>query len=74
MAKTFEKTRKQISKKRNGQIDALHENSRNAKRLHGAQVRDDRLNKIASARRKNEKPLRVFAPSRPLPCGAPLLT
>ncbi len=58
MAKTLEKTRKQISKKKNGVIDSLHEKSRNARRLHKAQVRDERLDKIASARRKQDKPLR----------------
>jgi hypothetical protein len=58
MAKTLEKTRKQISKKRNGNIDALHGKSRDSKRLHRAQVRDDRLEKIAETRRKKDKPLR----------------
>ncbi|KAL2137141.1 hypothetical protein VTI74DRAFT_8773 [Chaetomium olivicolor] len=57
MAKTLEKTRKQIAKKRNGAIDALHQNSRDSKRLHRAQVRDDRLEKIAEARRKKDQPL-----------------
>lgn len=58
MAKTLEKTRKQIAKKRNGNIDALHGKSRDSKRLHRAQVRDDRLEKIAETRRKKDKPLR----------------
>ncbi|EJT75833.1 hypothetical protein GGTG_05762 [Gaeumannomyces tritici R3-111a-1] len=57
MAKTLEKTRKQISKKRNGVMDNLHQNSRNAKRLHKAQVRDDRLEKLAQARKKGDQPL-----------------
>ncbi|AEO68072.1 uncharacterized protein THITE_2117414 [Thermothielavioides terrestris NRRL 8126] len=57
MAKTLEKTRKQIAKKRNGAIEALHEKSRDSKRLHRAQVRDDRLEKIAEARRKKDQPL-----------------
>ncbi|KAH6847378.1 translation machinery-associated protein 16 [Chaetomium sp. MPI-CAGE-AT-0009] len=57
MAKTLEKTRKQIAKKRNGNIDALHGKSRDSKRLHRAQVRDDRLEKIAETRRKRDKPL-----------------
>ncbi|KXX74614.1 Translation machinery-associated protein 16 [Madurella mycetomatis] len=52
MAKTLEKTRKQIAKKRNGTVEALHQKSRDSKRLHRAQVRDDRLEKIAEARRK----------------------
>ncbi|KAK0721430.1 translation machinery-associated protein 16 [Apiosordaria backusii] len=57
MAKTFEKERKRIAKKRNGTIDALHANSRNAKRLHKAVIRDDRLGKLAAARKKQDKPL-----------------
>lgn len=58
MAKTVEKTRKQIAKKKGGSIDALHEHSRNAKRLHYAQHRDERLDKIARARGKRDQPLR----------------
>lgn len=58
MAKTLEKTRKQIAKKRNGTIEALHGKSRDSRRLHRAQVRDDRLDKLAEARRKKDKPLR----------------
>ncbi|KAK0625351.1 translation machinery-associated protein 16 [Bombardia bombarda] len=57
MANTFEKTRKQIAKKRGGNIEALHQNSRNSKRLHKAQVRDDRLEKIERARKKQDRPL-----------------
>ncbi|KAK4247176.1 translation machinery-associated protein 16 [Corynascus novoguineensis] len=57
MAKTLEKTRKQIAKKRSGSIGALHEKSRDSKRLHRAQVRDDRLEKLAEARRKKDQPL-----------------
>lgn len=57
MPKTLEKTRKQIAKKRNGTIDALHQFSRDSKRLHKAQVRDERLEKLAAARRKQDQPL-----------------
>ncbi len=57
MAKTLEKTRKQIAKKKNKAIDSLHEKSRSAKRLHRAQIRDDRLEKIARTRRRQDKPL-----------------
>ncbi|ROV90790.1 hypothetical protein VMCG_09383 [Cytospora schulzeri] len=57
MPKTLEKTRKQISKKRNGTIDALHIYSRDSKRLHKAQVRDERLEKLASVRKKQDQPL-----------------
>ncbi|KUI58266.1 Translation machinery-associated protein 16 [Cytospora mali] len=57
MPKTLEKTRKQIAKKRNGTIDALHIYSRDSKRLHKAQVRDERLEKLASVRKKHDQPL-----------------
>ena len=59
MAKTFAKTRKQIAKKRNGVIDGLHQKSRDSRRLHSAQVRDERLAKLADARKKRDKPLRM---------------
>lgn len=64
MAKTLEKTRKQIAKKRNGTIQALHEKSRDSRRLHRAQVRDDRLEKIAEARRKKDQPLCSYSMNR----------
>ncbi len=57
MAQTLAKTRKQIAKKRHGNIGALHQSSRDSKRLHKAQVRDERLEKLAAARRKQEQPL-----------------
>ncbi|PSR79851.1 translation machinery-associated protein 16 [Coniella lustricola] len=57
MPKTLEKTRKQVAKKRHGAIGALHEFSRDSKRLHKAQVRDERLEKLAAARKKQDKPL-----------------
>ncbi|TDZ21713.1 Translation machinery-associated protein 16-like protein [Colletotrichum orbiculare MAFF 240422] len=57
MPTTVSKTRKQIAKKRNGQIEALHEFSRDSKRLHKASVRDQKLEKLASARSKKEQPL-----------------
>ncbi|KAH8668904.1 translation machinery-associated protein 16 [Xylariales sp. PMI_506] len=57
MPKTsLEKTRKAIAKKK-GPIDAIHQFSRDSKRLHRAQARDEKLEKIASARRKVDKPL-----------------
>ncbi len=43
MPKSLEKARKKIAKKRHGAIGALHEGSRDSKRLHRAQVRDERL-------------------------------
>ena len=60
MPKSLEKTRKKISKKK-GNITALHENSRDSQRLRRAEMRDHKLVKVASARRKNDQPLGVFA-------------
>jgi len=58
MARTLDKTRKKIAKKRNGAVSALHQNSRDSKRLHRALVRDQRLEQLAAARSKKEQPLR----------------
>ncbi|KAI0123729.1 translation machinery-associated protein 16 [Xylariales sp. AK1849] len=55
MPKTLEKTRKAIAKKK-GPISAIHERSRDSKRLHRAQARDDKLEKIAAARKKADQP------------------
>ncbi|XXH01392.1 hypothetical protein Hte_007752 [Hypoxylon texense] len=55
MPKTLEKTRKAIAKKK-GPIESLHQYSRDSKRLHRAQVRDEKLEKIAASRKKNDKP------------------
>ncbi|KAI2627691.1 translation machinery-associated protein 16 [Hypoxylon sp. NC1633] len=55
MPKTLEKTRKAIAKKK-GAIDSLHLYSRDSKRLHRAQVRDEKLEKIAASRKKTDKP------------------
>ncbi|TVY75871.1 Mitochondrial acidic protein MAM33 [Lachnellula suecica] len=60
MPKSLEKTRKKITKKK-GSINALHENSRDSQRLRRALMRDDKLLRVASARRKNDKPLVVRA-------------
>ncbi|KAK5995619.1 Translation machinery-associated protein 16 [Cladobotryum mycophilum] len=57
MPTTLQKTRKQIAKKRGGDVNALHEKSRNAMRLHKAGIRDQRLEKLASARGKREQPI-----------------
>lgn len=64
MPKSLEKTRKRIAKKRNGNV-VLHEFSRDTKKLHKAQVRDERLEKLAAARKKHDQPL---SPQRPRPC------
>ncbi|KAI1139254.1 translation machinery-associated protein 16 [Hypoxylon sp. FL0543] len=55
MPKTFDKTRKAIARKK-GAIDSLHQYSRDSKRLHRAQVRDEKLEKIAASRKKNDRP------------------
>lgn len=56
MPKSLEKTRKAISKKK-GNITALHENSRDSQRLKRASNRDDKLQKVASLRRKHDQHL-----------------
>ncbi|KAL3426265.1 hypothetical protein PVAG01_03056 [Phlyctema vagabunda] len=60
MPKSVEKTRKKIAKKK-GNITALHENSRDSQRLRRALMRDDKLERVAAARKKNDKPLVVRA-------------
>ncbi|KAI1305027.1 translation machinery-associated protein 16 [Xylaria venustula] len=55
MPKTLERTRKAIAKKK-GAVDSLHQYSRDSKRLHRAAVRDEKLEKIAAARRKKDQP------------------
>lgn len=45
MPKTFSKVHKKISKKR-GVVEALHENSRDAKRLNRANTRDTRVARV----------------------------
>ncbi|KAI6245512.1 Translation machinery-associated protein 16 [Erysiphe necator] len=56
MTKGLEKLQKHIIKKK-GKNSALHENSRDAQRLRRAQGRDDKLEKMALARRKMDRPL-----------------
>ncbi|SPO05224.1 related to TMA16 Protein putative involved in cytoplasmic ribosome function [Cephalotrichum gorgonifer] len=53
---TLDKQRKAIQKKRNGTIDALHQYSRDSKRLRQASIRDARLDKLAANRGRKEKP------------------
>lgn len=45
MPKSFSKVHKKISKKR-GAVEALHENSRDAKRLNRANTRDTRVARV----------------------------
>ncbi|PGH16578.1 hypothetical protein AJ79_01684 [Helicocarpus griseus UAMH5409] len=47
MPRNLNKVQKQISKKR-GKVDALHENSRDSKRLRRAGVREDKLTRAAA--------------------------
>lgn len=56
MPKSLDKARKHISKKK-GNITALHENSRDSQKLRRALMRDDKLVRVASSRRKNDQPL-----------------
>jgi hypothetical protein len=57
MPSTLQKTRKQISKKRGGEVNALHAKSRDSMRLNKAGIRDQRLGKLASSRGKREQPI-----------------
>ncbi|RDA89780.1 hypothetical protein CP533_4687 [Ophiocordyceps camponoti-saundersi (nom. inval.)] len=57
MPSSLQKTRKQIAKKRNGDVTTLHEKSRDSLRLHKAGVRDRRLEKLAAVRNKKEQPI-----------------
>ncbi|EQL00135.1 hypothetical protein OCS_04152 [Ophiocordyceps sinensis CO18] len=57
MPSSLQKTRKHIAKKRNGEVNSLHEKSRDSMRLHKAGVRDQRLEKLAAARSKREQPI-----------------
>lgn len=55
MGTTLEKTRKRIAKKK-GPIEAIHQYSRDSKRLGRAQHRDEKLGKVAAARKRNDQP------------------
>lgn len=47
---------------RKGKNPAIHENSRDSKRLRTASARDDKLHKLASVRAKLNQPHRSFHP------------
>lgn len=49
MTKALHKVQKHISKKKGGKITALHENSRDAKRLRQASAREEKLGKLVAA-------------------------
>ncbi|KAI1438086.1 translation machinery-associated protein 16 [Xylaria sp. CBS 124048] len=55
MPKSLERARKAIARKK-GAVESLHQYSRDSKRLHRAQVRDEKLEKLASARKKKDRP------------------
>ncbi|KAF2011668.1 hypothetical protein BU24DRAFT_377021 [Aaosphaeria arxii CBS 175.79] len=49
------KVQKHITKKKGKDLN-LHENSRDTKRLHSAHMRDNKLNRLASVREKQNRP------------------
>ncbi|KAI0475450.1 translation machinery-associated protein 16 [Xylariaceae sp. FL0804] len=55
MPTSLQRTLKSIEKKK-GKVNALHEKSRDSKRLHRAQVRDEKLRKLAASREKALQP------------------
>lgn len=60
MPSTLDKARKHITKKKGADATgALHQFSRDSKRLQNAQIRDERLEKLAKSRKKRDKPLRM---------------
>jgi hypothetical protein len=54
--KSFSKVTKHIKEKKKGKINALHENSRDARRLQRASARDDKLAHKVAAREKANLP------------------
>ena len=60
MPSSVTKVTKQIKKKKPGKIGALHENSRDAKRLRRANARDDKLNRVATVRARKVTPFRAL--------------
>lgn len=56
MPKSLSKVSKQISKKRGTKASALHEYSRDSRRLQRASLRDDKLIRMASTRARQNQP------------------
>ena len=55
MARALHKVQKQLSKKRGGKLNSLHENSRDSQRLRRAGAREDKIAKlVAAASRANQ--------------------
>lgn len=55
MPRALHKVQKQISKKKGGNVTALHENSRDARRLRQAGAREDKVARIMSAAAKSNQ-------------------
>lgn len=55
MARALNKVHKQISKKRGGKTNTLHENSRDAKRLRAAGAREEKLQRVMDAAVKSNQ-------------------
>lgn len=55
MARSLDKVQKRISKKRGGKPNALHENSRDARRLRQAGAREDKIARIATIAAKSNQ-------------------
>ena len=54
-SKSLSKVQKHIAKKK-GRNTVLHENSRDTHRLQRASARDDKLNRLAAVREKQNRP------------------
>jgi translation machinery-associated protein 16 len=62
MPNTLDKARKHIAKKKGADsVNALHQYSRDSKRLQRAQIRDERLEKLARSKKKQDRPLSMCA-------------
>ncbi|KAF2087187.1 hypothetical protein K490DRAFT_42499 [Saccharata proteae CBS 121410] len=55
-SKSLSKISKHVVKKKGAKATALHENSRDSQRLQRAAARDDKLNRLANARSKQNQP------------------
>ena len=55
MPSKLAKVQKHVAKKKGSKITSLHENSRDAKRLRNAGVRDDRVARLSATRERNNK-------------------
>lgn len=60
MPKSLKKTAKHISKKRGGEVTALHEGSRDSLSLRRAGGRDDKLERMAAERKRHNRPICMY--------------